>query len=74
MVSLKVTVQNTNIKNNQKTNLWRLNDSILVNEDVSKKVIEICYDIKNYYNEENNYWYDRFINKITCLLKKNRDA
>ena len=70
MVSLKVTVQNTNIKNNQKTNLWRLNDSILVNEDVSKKVIEICYDIKNYYNEENNYWYDRFINKITCLLKK----
>ena len=70
MVSIKIVLENNNSKVNKSINIWRLNDNILLNEDVSKEIIRICDDIKNYFDENNSFWYDKFISKITHLLKK----
>ena len=70
MVSIKIVLENNNSKVNKSINIWRLNDNILLNEDVSKEIIRICDDIKNYFDENNSFWYDKFISKITHQLKK----
>lgn len=41
MVSIKIVLENNNSKVNKSINIWRLNDNILLNEDVSKKNFRI---------------------------------
>ena len=59
-----------NIKKRKKTGLWKLNESVLENDSVSEGIVKICETIPKIKSEEKINWYDTFINKICCFLKK----
>ena len=49
---------------------WKLNESILEENKVHLKIIDICNNIAKIKEKENGLWYENFIEKIIKLLKK----
>jgi hypothetical protein len=64
--------QNQNIKNKSinEDKSWKLNESILKDDDVKIGIKKICDDIPKFKLNKQIHWYDAFISEITSYLKK----
>ena len=54
----------------QKNILWKLNESVLENENVNEGIIKLCKKIPDLINNNKSKWYDVFINKVCNFLKR----
>ena len=70
MVTVNLNFGNANFKSPHKFKSWKLDDRILIDNNVEEGVKRICQEIPNIKRKFKYHWYDIFNKKILFFLKK----